>query len=209
MKPNLTHVQVNHLRRLLGWVRCEYGQEPAAYAEQAKEMITKLEGAGFKTSDDAKAYIAESYMHKASTPKYVRAAVRALEKLLVKQDGVIVDVASPEHRHPIARALPSHQPGIAGPVAGFDAALEVGGTQHASDPISCDGWSDDAPNEPGTYLLRSMENDYEAEIVMVTIERPSGADFLIVNCPHLGKIALSHYHAGLTDPSWKKLENQQ
>lgn len=204
MRPNLTQAQVNHLRRLLGWVRCEYGQEPAVYAEQAKDMIARLEHAGFKTSDDAKAYIAESYMHKASTPKYVRAAVKALEKLLVKQDGVVVDVTPSGHRPPATIALQGHRPSGAEPVW---LGVDMGGGEDMT--TGGDGWSYRAPTEPGRYLFRSMENNYQAEEVIVTRERRSGGEFLIVDCPHLGKTALPHYHDGLTEPSWKKLENER
>lgn len=196
MNPNLTPAEINHLRRLLGWVRCEYGQEPAAYAEQAKEMIAKLESAGFKTSDDAKAYIAESYMHKASTPKYVRAAVKALEKLLVKQDGVVVDVAPSAHPTAVAGALSARR-------------LSIGGMLATAGLIENVGWSETAPNEPGRYLFRCAESDYKPEEIIVTLDQRNDVELLIVDCPHLGMIALPHFHSGLTGPSWKRLENER
>lgn len=69
-------------------------------------------------------------------------------------------------------------------------------------------WIKAAPTSPGHYLFRSMENDYQPEVITVTRERRAGGVFLIVECPHLGKVALPHYHDGLTNPSWKKLENE-
>lgn len=132
MKPNLTQAEVNHLRRLLAWVRTEYGQEPEVYAEIARDMFSRLEAAGFKTSDDGKAFIAEGYLRATDTPKYVRAAVKALEKLLVKQEGHVVDVdpsdeldalpalpgARPAPLTPPANAKPNSLPALAGPDGG-------------------------------------------------------------------------------------------
>lgn len=197
MKPNLTPAEVNHLRRLLGYVRCEIGQSP-------EEIVETLRGLNMpEPSPEAKARLLECHAKAAAVPKYVRAAVKALEKLLVKQDGVVVDVP-PAHPAGDARALPSHRPGTAemvwmGVDIGVGDDMTTGG----------DGWSCRAPTEPGRYLFRCGENGYDPEQVTVTRERRSGGEFLIVDCPHLGKSALPHYHDGLTDPSWKKLEDER
>lgn len=198
MRPNLTQAQVNHLRRLLGWVRCEVGQTP-------DEIVETMRGLNMpEPSPEGKARLLECHAKAAAVPKYVRAAVKALEKLLVKQDGVVVDVAPSEQCPAAAVALPGHRPSVAEPVwlgvdlgAGED--MTTGG----------DGWSYRAPTEPGRYLLRCGESDFEPEEVIVTRERRSGGEFLIVDCPHLGKAALPQYHDGLTDPSWKKLEDER
>lgn len=198
MRPNLTQAQVNHLRRLLGWVRCEVGQTP-------DEIVETMRGLNMpEPSPEGKARLLECHAKAAAVPKYVRAAVKALEKLLVKQDGVVVDVAPSGHHSAAAVALPGHRPSVAevvwlGVDMGAGEDMTTGG----------DGWSYRAPTEPGRYLFRSMENNYQAEKVIVTRERRSGGEFLIVDCPHLGKTALPHYQGGLTEPSWKKLENEQ
>ncbi|MBN4937230.1 hypothetical protein JY409_04110 [Stenotrophomonas maltophilia] len=198
MKPNLTQAQANHLRRLLGWVRSEFGQDPASYAEQAKDMLTKLETAGFKTSDDAKAYISESYMRKADTPKYVRAAVKALEKLLVKQEGAIVEVEA---------------------ALGFDAGIEIGGTRHGPLPALLGArlssaplpalsaphpWSEQAPTEPGWYRFTCDEIDGAIERVLVVADRLTGQ--LRAVDTGMGTLDLRDYHDGLTNPRWQKVE---
>ncbi|PZP58309.1 MAG: hypothetical protein DI597_19450 [Pseudoxanthomonas spadix] len=88
MKPNLTQAEVNHLRRLLGWVRCEVGQTPDEIVSTMQQLAPKLP----EPNADAKARLVEYHAQAAAVPKYVRAAVKALEKLLVKQEGVVVDV---------------------------------------------------------------------------------------------------------------------
>lgn len=71
---------MNHLRRLLGWIRCEIGLPPA---EQQRTMISiaeKLGECGIDT--DAKARLVEGYRRAEAVPVYVRDAVNALEKSL-------------------------------------------------------------------------------------------------------------------------------
>ena len=77
LKPNLTQAQTNHLRRLLAWVRGEVGQTP-------QEMVETLRGLGPMPdpSAEAKARLVDSYKRAEAVPKYVRTAVKALEKLL-------------------------------------------------------------------------------------------------------------------------------
>lgn len=194
MRPNLTQAQVNHLRRLLGWVRCEVGQTP-------DEIVETMRGPNMpEPSPEGKARLLECHAKAAAVPKYVRAAVKALEKLLVKQEGVVVDVQN-DWRSPAAcpcprctaRALPEHRRGTCGP--------ELIGND--------DGWSDTAPTEPGRYMFRSMENNYQAEEVPLTLEDTPRGPMLTANCPHLLQVPMPYYHDCLTDSSWKKLENEQ
>lgn len=107
-------------------------------------------------------------------------------------------------RTPTGSLLPSHRPATA-------EMVWMGVDMGAGDDMTTggDGWSYRAPTEPGRYLLRCGENDFEPEEVTVTRERRRGSQFLFVDCPHLGKTAPPHYHDGLTDPSWKKLENER
>ncbi|MDX3878156.1 hypothetical protein EUC41_31045 [Achromobacter denitrificans] len=76
---------LNHLRRLLGWIRCDIGQSPA---ELQQTMIDVAEGLGHpEISPEAKARMVETYRRAESIPLYVRAAVKALEKALAAGGG--------------------------------------------------------------------------------------------------------------------------
>jgi hypothetical protein len=87
MKPNkLTPSEINHLRRLLGYVRCEIGQTPE---ENIAHAIADI-------SDEGKTRLVDQHKKCAAVPQYVRAAIKALEKTIAKQDGEIVDAASRE-----------------------------------------------------------------------------------------------------------------
>lgn len=71
---------LNHLRRLLGWVRCDIGQDPAAQQQTMIHIAGKL---GIDSIDsDAKARLVEGYRRAEAVPVYVRDAVKALEKAL-------------------------------------------------------------------------------------------------------------------------------
>jgi len=198
VRPNLTQAQVNHLRRLLGWVRCEVGQTP-------DEIVETMRGLNMpEPSPEGKARLLECHAKAAAVPKYVRAAVKALEKLLVKQDGVVVDVASTAHHPAAAVTLPGHRPSVAEVVwMGVDTGAGDDMTEGG------DGWSYRAPTEPGRYLFRSMENNYQAEEVPLTLEDTPRGPMLTANCPHLLQVPMPYYHDCLTDPSWKKLENER
>ena len=193
MKPNLTQAQTNHLRRLLAWARGEVGQTP-------QEMIETLRGLGPmpEPNAEAKARLVDSYKRAEAVPKYVRAAVKALEKLLLKQEGAIVDVE-------------------AGP--GFDAGFEIVSTRHvmlpamlgaqpaaAPPPVlsSPQPWMDQVPTEPGWYRFTCEEIDGAIERVLVVTERLTGQ--LLAVDTEMGTMALQHYHDGLTNPRWKKVE---
>ncbi|WP_241076037.1 hypothetical protein [Achromobacter insuavis] len=69
---------LNHLRRLLGWVRCDIGQDPAGQQQTVIDIAGKL---GIDSIDvDAKARLVEGYRRAEAVPVYVRDAVKALEK---------------------------------------------------------------------------------------------------------------------------------
>ncbi|AVG40031.1 hypothetical protein [Achromobacter insolitus] len=71
---------LNHLRRLLGWIRCEIGQ---GLAELQQTMIDVAEGLGHpEIGPEAKARLVETYRRAEAIPLYVRDAVKALEKAL-------------------------------------------------------------------------------------------------------------------------------
>ncbi len=71
---------MNHLRRLLGWIRCDIGQSPA---ELQQTMIDVADGLGHpEISEEARARMVGIYRRAEAVPLYVRAAVKALEKTL-------------------------------------------------------------------------------------------------------------------------------
>jgi hypothetical protein len=91
VRPNLSDAEVNHLRKLLGWIDCEIGQSPDEMVETLKKVAPAV---GPDVSDEAKLALKAAYDKSAAVPQYVRAAVKALRKTLVKQDGDILDLHS-------------------------------------------------------------------------------------------------------------------
>lgn len=89
----------NHLRRLLGWVRCDIGQDPAGQQQTMIDIAGKL---GIDSIDaDAKARLVEGYRRAEAVPVYVRDAVKALEKALAavgRDPGVVAPRATAETR---------------------------------------------------------------------------------------------------------------
>lgn len=90
---------LNHLRRLLGWVRCDIGQDPAGQQQTMIDIAGKL---GADSIDaDAKARLVEGYRRAEAVPVYVRDAVKALEKALTavgRDPGVVAPRATAENR---------------------------------------------------------------------------------------------------------------
>lgn len=90
---------LNHLRRLLGWVRCDIGQDPAGQQQTMIDIAGKL---GIDSIDaDAKARLVEGYRRAEAVPVYVRDAVKALEKALTavgRDPGVVAPRATAETR---------------------------------------------------------------------------------------------------------------
>ncbi len=95
MRPRLKDSEVNHLRLLLGWVRCEIGQSP----EENIETMRKIAPHCPDISDEGKARLIEHHQKVTSVPKYVRAAIKALSKTIEVQRGATVDsTASPPQK---------------------------------------------------------------------------------------------------------------
>lgn len=100
--------EINHLRRLLGWVACEIGQSPEELIETMKKIAPSI---SHDVSEEAKARLVDAHQKASNVPKYVRAAVKALRKGLKPHLGDIVDaefcddkklaapITSLEHRH--------------------------------------------------------------------------------------------------------------
>ncbi len=66
---------LNHLRRLVAWVHCEIGQTP----DELVETVRKLAERGVTTDEAGMARMVQAHDAARSAPKYVRAAVKALE----------------------------------------------------------------------------------------------------------------------------------
>lgn len=65
-------------------------------------------------------------------------------------------------------------------------------------------WAEDQPKEPGRYMMRCMENDFEADAIRVFLDD----GVLYAACPDLGTVPLESYHCGLTEITWKKVGSQ-
>lgn len=73
----MTQSELNHLRLLLGWVRCEIGQDPAEMVAMVKDFAAR----GLDMDNDhARQALVAAHDQSRRVPKYVRAAVKALEK---------------------------------------------------------------------------------------------------------------------------------
>ena len=105
MKRRLTTAEINHLRRLLGWVACEVGQTP----EELIMTAQKIAPAIGPIDDTAKRRLVEAHAKAAAVPRYVHAAVKALRKA-IEPDVVTVDGEIAESQ----KELPAPQKLIAG-----------------------------------------------------------------------------------------------
>lgn len=86
MAKELNKAQVNHLRRLLGWVRCEIPPSP-------EEVVSIVQDIGQKVPISAygKRRMVEWHQEASRLPKYIRAALKALEPVVKESAGEIVD----------------------------------------------------------------------------------------------------------------------
>ena len=86
----MTEAQVNHLRRLLAWMRCEMGQEPQEMVVMANAIAAKI--GPLPDPEGARLRLQEGYDRAASYPAYVRHGVKMLAKALrdhEKQSGIV------------------------------------------------------------------------------------------------------------------------
>ncbi len=91
----ITEAELNHLRRLLGWMRCEVGQTP----EEQRETMRSIAHALTEYPDEAaQGRLMESYDRAASIPKYVRAAIKSLARVVREQTGEIVEAKRETNR---------------------------------------------------------------------------------------------------------------
>lgn len=71
---------LNHLRRLVAWVRCEIGQTPEEVVATYQEIADQLNHPPI--TDEARQRMVADYDRARRAPKYVRAAVKALSKVV-------------------------------------------------------------------------------------------------------------------------------
>ena len=100
----LTEAELNHLRRLVAWIRCDIGQSP----EEQLDTYRKIAHVVDKTlSSEAQQRLVQSYERAERIPKYIRAAVKALDKTIHREGGDIVDAENVSDRRFPERAMPS------------------------------------------------------------------------------------------------------
>ena len=95
----LTRAEMNHLRRLIGWVRCEVGAEPEEVVAAAKGALDHFQC----VTEDGKQRLLEHYQKSVAVPNYIRAALKALEKVCLEEPAEVVDgelVARRRHEAP-------------------------------------------------------------------------------------------------------------
>ena len=86
---------LNHLRRLVAWVQCEIGQSP----DELVTTMRNLAERGITTDDAGKARMVQAYDAARSVPKYVRDAVKALDRYARTPGAVVDEQAAPRLIH--------------------------------------------------------------------------------------------------------------
>ncbi len=76
----MKHSDLNHLRRLVGWIRCEIGQTPQELEMTMRDVAQKLGHPDIDAASKERLVLAHDRAR--AVPKYVRDAVKALEKYL-------------------------------------------------------------------------------------------------------------------------------
>ena len=82
----MKQADLNHLRRLLGWVACEIGQSPDEMAAMVTDLVAKIG----EPDDEGKKRLVEWHDRSRQVPKYIRSAVKSLRKF-VGESGEVVD----------------------------------------------------------------------------------------------------------------------
>jgi hypothetical protein len=89
----LSDSEVNHLRRLLAWLRCEYMLDPDAQRGMLG-AVTDLAATGAITPEVASQHVAERAAQINHVPAYVRQGVKMLTKALQQHErgaGIVED----------------------------------------------------------------------------------------------------------------------
>lgn len=83
----MTAAELNHLRRLLGWVRCEVGQPPDEMVPMVQNIVRRIG----EVSPEGKARLVEAHAQANNVPQYVRAALKALATTLAAHHECLPD----------------------------------------------------------------------------------------------------------------------
>lgn len=100
MKLNLTEAEINHLRRLLAWTRCEFFLDENAHKGMA-HALQQLMSSGDVSEDKARALLTVKAEQIQQVPQYVRQAIKMLSKTVQAHDGAdrpVVDAKVCEQR---------------------------------------------------------------------------------------------------------------
>ena len=102
----MTPAELNHLRRLVAWINCELDPPPE---EQRTTMEIVAKALDEYPNEAAQGRIMESYDRGKSVPKYIRAAITSLRKLVDEHDhGATITVTiAPGH---VGRVIEKHLP---------------------------------------------------------------------------------------------------
>lgn len=82
----MTRAELNHLRRLVAWVRCEYMQTPEEFVATAQGLMAR----GYQPDEEGKKRLVAHHDELRKVPKYVHAAVKSLGKY-VNEAGAVTD----------------------------------------------------------------------------------------------------------------------
>ena len=96
MKLQLTDAEVNHMRRVLAWMRVEYCLDENMQ-RGSLEAVKQLLDSGNITQEQAEHAITRNADQIRQVPQYIRQAVKMLTKTLREHDGVegaIVDAST-------------------------------------------------------------------------------------------------------------------
>jgi hypothetical protein len=114
----LSEAHVNHLRRLLGWVRCDIGQSPDEYVMTVRRITERV-----GLPDEAgQQRVMTAYREAKAVPQYVRAAVKSLEQI-VREPSLPAPVSPPANAE--TRIAESSNEGSAAVSAGGDQSPDV------------------------------------------------------------------------------------
>lgn len=95
MSRSLTSAEVNHLRRLIGWIRSGIPQDPDDLMETVRRIAPSLD---HPPSEFAQNALLRMHRESEAVPKYIRAAIKALEKTIKESEGDIVDAKAEKNR---------------------------------------------------------------------------------------------------------------
>jgi hypothetical protein len=88
----LSQSDINHLRRLLGWLRVEYYLD-TDFMRGATEATKALLDAGKITAERAEEQHQWLAKKRDALPKYLHASVKALQKTIKQIDGEVSDIS--------------------------------------------------------------------------------------------------------------------